>query len=89
MKSCFGMKSKKQQHKQKYSTLIKEPQFKRSVNNRSSAKHLTTTTVNADENIVNITTSSFYDSGINKSSFVTKSPSIWKRIFKREALPSK
>jgi hypothetical protein len=90
MKGFFGMKSKRQQRKQKHSTLIQEPQFKRSERNRSSTKHrLIKTAIKPDESILNLTTSSRYESNITELSHETKPPSFWKRIFKRNELPSK
>jgi hypothetical protein len=52
------MKSKKQQDKQKYLTLVKEHRFKRSEGNRLSVRHMATTTINIEENIVNLTSNS-------------------------------
>ncbi len=73
MKGCFGIRSKKQQRKQKQSTLIQERQFKRSDGNSSSTKHrLKTTTINVDESIINQTTNSSYKSNIIDSSHETK-----------------
>ncbi len=89
MKHCFGMKSKKQQNKQKHSTLLQEPQFKRSDGNKSSAKHRVTTTINLDKSFVNLTTSSSYESDLTKLSHETESPSILKRIFKSKNPSSK
>ena len=89
MKDCFVMKSKKQQHKQKHSTLAKEPQFKRSEGNRSSIKRRIATTINEDENIVNPTTRSSDDNDNTRLSHAIKSPPFWKRIFKRRTLPGK
>ncbi len=90
MKRCFGMKSKRQERKQKNSTLVQEPQFKRSEGNRSSTKHrIITTTINLDKSIVNLTTKSPNESNITELSHESKPPPIWKRIFKDKKLSSK
>jgi hypothetical protein len=81
MKRCFGMQSKRQQRKQKHSTLVQESQFKRSEGNRSSTTHrVTKTTINLDKSIINLITNSPNES---------KPPPIWKRIFKDKRLSSK
>jgi len=89
MKRCFGMKSKRQERKQKNSTLVQEPQFKRSEGNRSSTKHRIITTINLDKSIVNLTTNSPKESNVKELSHESKPPPIWKRIFKDKKLSSK
>jgi hypothetical protein len=89
MKGCFRMKSKKQQQKKKHLTLVKEHQFKRSEGNQLPARHLATKKINIEGTIVNLTSSSSHRSDVVKLSHGTKSPPIWKRMFKRKTLPGK